>query len=107
MDSTKRADRSLAAIFRPVLFISMIILGFVRSPALSGGPQFSTLWGRSGERWRPENRLPDFSYAGYHRGEKQIPTLKGDVNVKDFGAIGDGCLINLLYCGSHGCDLLS
>jgi len=90
MDNMKRANQSLAVIFRLVLFISMIILGLVRSPALAGDPQFSALWGRSGERWRPESRLPDFSYAGYHRGEKQIPTLKGDVNVKDFGAIGDG-----------------
>lgn len=61
----------------------------------------SRLWGREGERWTPTSRLPDFSYAGYHRGERELPTmdhasepLSADsataVSVKDFGAVGDG-----------------
>jgi len=52
--------------------------------------QHSDLWGKNGERWTPASRLPDFSYAGYHRGEKPLPTLEPEVSVKDFGAVGDG-----------------
>ncbi len=48
------------------------------------------LWGEAGERWTPDSRLPDFSYAGYHRGEKPLPTRRPQVSVKDFGAVGDG-----------------
>lgn len=37
-----------------------------------------------------ENYLPDFSYAGYHFGEKEIPTSSDHIlNVTDFGAIAD------------------
>jgi hypothetical protein len=51
---------------------------------------FSELWGEKGERWDPLGRLPDFSYAGYHMGEKPIPDIPVRGNVKDFGAKGDG-----------------
>ena len=34
--------------------------------------------------------MPDFSYAGYQRGEKPLPERTPDVSVKDLGAIGDG-----------------
>ncbi len=54
------------------------------------GQQYSELWGKQGEKWKPTSRLPDFSYAGYHSGEKQIPSLPVKANVKDFGAVGDG-----------------
>ena len=50
----------------------------------------SQLWGVAGEQWEPSSRLPDFSYAGYCRGERPLPELKPDVSVKDFGAVGDG-----------------
>jgi Pectate lyase superfamily protein len=51
----------------------------------------STLWGISGERWTPVGRLPDFSYAGYHAGEKRIPKPSARWNLKrDFHAKGDG-----------------
>jgi len=50
----------------------------------------SDLWGKAGERWSPRSRLPDFSHAGYHSGEKAIPTVRVKANVKDFGAKGDG-----------------
>jgi hypothetical protein len=51
----------------------------------------SALWGESGERWSPTSRLPDFSFAGYHRGESPLPTdLPVHANVRDFGAAGDG-----------------
>ncbi|MCB9874159.1 MAG: hypothetical protein H6821_08255 [Planctomycetaceae bacterium] len=67
-----------------VLFTSMT------ANAGAADPMHSELWGRQGERWSADGRLPDFSYAGYHRGEKPLPTLVPDCSVKDFGAIGDG-----------------
>lgn len=50
----------------------------------------SRLWGKNGENWNQRGRLPDFSYAGYHAGEKEIPERKAVVSVTDFGAAGDG-----------------
>ena len=50
----------------------------------------SQLWGEAGERWTPAGRLPDYSYAGYSRGERPLPVRRPDVCVKDFGAVGDG-----------------
>ena len=52
--------------------------------------QYSGLWGKAGERWTPMGRLPDFSFAGYQRGEKDLPKRAVDVSVKDFGAKRDG-----------------
>src|ERR1700704_4780918 len=52
---------------------------------------YSSLWGVAGEKWQPVGRLPDFSYAGYHAGEAQIPTPRATLNFKrDFHAAGDG-----------------
>jgi hypothetical protein len=52
---------------------------------------YSSLWGVSGEKWDPAGRLPDFSYAGYHAGEKTIPNPPAKWNFKrDFHARGDG-----------------
>lgn len=51
---------------------------------------YSQLWGRNGELWTPESRLPDFSFAGYQRGEKPIPSPAVTHNIRDFGAKGDG-----------------
>ena len=36
-----------------------------------------------------ENHPPDFSYAGYHWGERQPPDLPPTIDVTDFGATGD------------------
>src|SRR3982750_1448739 len=44
--------------------------GDAQSPSCS----YSSLWGVNGEKWQPEGRLPDFSYAGYHAGEANIPS---------------------------------
>ena len=63
------------------------LLGHAR---LAAAPVFSELWGEAGEKWSATSRLPDFSYAGYHRGEKPIPELPRATNVHDFGARGDG-----------------
>jgi hypothetical protein len=57
---------------------------------LVAAPVFSELWGEAGEKWSATSRLPDFSYAGYHRGEQPIPELPRATNVHDFGASGDG-----------------
>ncbi len=50
---------------------------------------FSSLWGRAGEQWVPGGRLPDFSHAGYHGGERAIPDYPATTNVAAFGARGD------------------
>lgn len=50
----------------------------------------SGLWGKDGEAWTAGGRLPDFSFAGYERGEKEIPVYETSANVRDFGAKGDG-----------------
>lgn len=73
---------SIAAI---QLFIIMLTAAL---PVLSA--QESALWGNNGELWSIDSRLPDFSYAGYHCGEKEIPNVKTVASVKDFGAVGDG-----------------
>jgi hypothetical protein len=49
----------------------------------------SELWGRNGEKWMPNGRLPDFSYAGYRSGELPIPDYPVTANVETFGARGD------------------
>lgn len=60
------------------------------SMVISARAETSALWGKAGELWNPAGRLPDFSYAGYHCGEKPIPNVPPGVSVKDFGAKGDG-----------------
>lgn len=50
----------------------------------------SALWGADGQLWNPAGRLMDYSFAGYHRGERPLPQLAPQANVKDFGAVGDG-----------------
>src|SRR5688572_13524566 len=58
------------------------------APAAHAGT--SALWGRAGERWEPRGRLPDFSYAGYHAGRREIPMVPVVVDVaRDCGARGD------------------
>lgn len=70
---------------------TMLLLGLCAMGAFeSAAAQYSRLWGRSGELWSAQSRLPDFSYAGYRRGEKAIPRRAVEVSVKDFGARGDG-----------------
>ncbi len=73
--------------------IAALAIAFVSVPAPgqhSFAQQHSELWGRDGDAWSPTSRLPDFSYAGYRRGEQPIPNRDVDVTVKEFGAVGDG-----------------
>lgn len=52
---------------------------------------YSSLWGVNGEKWTPEGRIPDFSYAGYHAGEASVPRPAAKWDLKrDFHAAGDG-----------------
>ena len=50
----------------------------------------SSLWGTNGEVWDPSGRLGDYSFAGYRTGSEPIPDRTDQLNVKDFGAEGDG-----------------
>lgn len=70
----------------PMIALSMSLL----LSTLAAGQQHSELWGQAGENWSPDSRLPDWSFAGYERGEQQIPTPQPTVNVRRFGARGDG-----------------
>jgi len=78
--------KPLAKLTTRLTLLALLGSGAFEVPAA----QHSRLWGRSGELWSPPSRLPDFSYAGYRRGEKEIPRRAVDVSVKDFGARGDG-----------------
>ena len=52
--------------------------------------EVSQLWGVAGEKWTPASRLPDFSFAGYRRGEEPYRIPAESISVTDFGAKGDG-----------------
>lgn len=76
--------------------------------ALTSRAETLVLWGADGERWNPQSRLPDFSYAGYHSGEAPLPDVPPGVSVKAFGATGDGvtddtaAFLKALAAVSHG-----
>ncbi|HWL16947.1 MAG TPA: glycosyl hydrolase family 28-related protein [Opitutus sp.] len=74
------------SLFRPCTWV-LAVLTLV-APAVRAA--HSQLWGEQGERWSATGRLPDFSFAGYHRGEVPLPDVPVATNVKDFGAKGDG-----------------
>jgi len=91
-----------------LLFVSALAWA-TRDADVSTVCAHSSLWGVSGEKWSPEGRLPDFSYAGYHSGEAAIPTAPAKWNLKrDFHAKGDGrtddsaALINAIQTINRG-----
>ena len=49
----------------------------------------SKLWGKKGELFKPQQRLMDWSYAGYAHGEKALPVRKVTIKLTDFGAIAN------------------
>ena len=51
---------------------------------------YSDLWGVNGELWEPGAPLNDFSHVGYRGGDVSFPERPIGVNIKDFGAKGDG-----------------
>src|SRR5690606_13038896 len=60
-------SRLVRCLFRAVaMLVALTFAAELRS-------EESLLWGRTGERWSPTSRLPDFSYAGYRRGEAPLP----------------------------------
>ena len=65
------------------LLLSLLVLR-------AGAQQVSELWGTNGEKWTPQSRLPDFSFAGYRFGEAPLPEPDVVSNVRNFGAKGDG-----------------
>jgi hypothetical protein len=71
-------------------FSSIAASGLLFSAVWLPAAQHSRLWGERGEEWTPQSRLPDFSFAGYHRGEKPLPHIATGVSVRAFGAKGDG-----------------
>jgi hypothetical protein len=75
---------------RTVLLLPrLFVLGFFFTvSAFAAG--HGVLWGRAGENWSPQSRLPDFSFAGYHCGEAPLPVPPRGVSIRDFGAKGDG-----------------
>ncbi len=68
-----------------------IVLAVVLATA-SASAETSKLWGMNGELWDPRGRLPDFSWAGYHAGEKPIPDVPTKAVITDYGAVGDGVI---------------
>src|SRR5204863_4838781 len=87
--------RSLTKLGAVVVFASALawiqIAGRFREDASSPTCVYSSLWGVAGEKWKAEDRLADFSYAGYHGGEVKIPTPPAKWDLKrDFHAVGDG-----------------
>ncbi len=71
-----------------MLIVVAIFAGLIISGDIRAGT--SDLWGQDGEVWTPRSRLPDFAFAGYAMGKSAPPALPVRVNVRDFGAKGDG-----------------
>ena len=65
-----------------------ILLGILSIVRVYGSD--SLLWGKSGENWRENQPLRDFSRAGYRESNVPIPSFTNVVNVRDYGAKGDG-----------------
>jgi len=72
------------------LLFAILLFGTLLSTGLGFGQAHSELWGKNGEQWTPDGRLPDFSFAGYRFGEVPIPKIAAVANVQRFGAKGDG-----------------
>ena len=74
----------------PVLRRIVYLTAFALLAIGASAAQTSELWGERGEKYDPSGPLPDFSFAGYERGEKAISETAPQVSVKTFGALGDG-----------------
>lgn len=74
----------------PSLLVLILSILPATAHAQNESYQFSALWGPGGEGWSPSSRLPDFSFAGYRRGEAEIPSPPVTHNIREFGAVGDG-----------------
>lgn len=79
----KRTPRLISSLAVAAICSSSVLISNARADT-------SPLWGEKGEKWSPQSRLSDWSFAGYHSGEAPIPTPPVKANVRDFGAKGDG-----------------
>jgi hypothetical protein len=79
MMTTKRSPRNCAAI--------LLLLFLALAHALPSARSQTALWGEKGEAWDPKGILPDFSFAGYERGEKPLPEREPEVLAADFGVL--------------------
>lgn len=81
----------LSVVTRRLSVVLLLCVGLMNAVGANAAePNYSKLWGQGGERWEVAGRLPDFSYAGYHRGEAELPDAAVGVWARDFGAVGDG-----------------
>jgi hypothetical protein len=72
-----------------VALILTAFLFFGKEASAQSRSMYSQIWGKNGEKW-DKTRIPDFTESGYQNGTKPIPIYKTGVNIKDFGAVGDG-----------------
>ena len=85
MISIKPTTKLIQAILLASLFICPL-----------SAKETSDLWGKNGELWKPDpknqayTKLLDFTDVGYMKGDVRLPDWPVGVNVKDFGAVGDG-----------------
>jgi len=85
------AIRAGRGAWRRVPVLAAAVLAFAGAgPRTPAAEQASQLWGVSGEHWSPQSRLPDFSFAGYRRGEETFRIPQESISVAAFGAKGDG-----------------
>jgi len=56
----------------------------------TGWTQESKLWGSDGKEWSPTSRLPGFAWSGFKGGSAPLPIYPVSMNVRQFGAKGDG-----------------
>lgn len=70
-----------------LLLCALVLVAFGLANASA---EVSQLWGNAGEKWSPASRLPDFSFAGYRRGEEAFRVPDASISVTSFGAVGDG-----------------
>lgn len=80
-----QSRRTSSLLKTSVAFVAWILL-----LCSANAQSYSELWGKNGEHWTPQSRLPDFSHAGYQGGGRTLPDVPARTNVKDFGARGDG-----------------
>jgi hypothetical protein len=69
-----------------LLLVVVLLVPAIVSRPHRAFAETSELWGKDGEKWSPTSRLPDFSYAGYHCGEKPIPDVPAATDATKFGA---------------------
>ncbi len=64
--------------------MSFVAAAVIVSNGADARAQTSQLWGKSGEKWSSESRLPDFSFEGYRRGEEPYRIPAERISVASF-----------------------